>query len=260
VLCLLTDHAGSLWIGTEGGLAKFENGQFMTLTTTEGLANNERCLWAVVSPLTVDDVTRALRAAVPDFETHRSRGSIDIRMHDEWYLQNGRFDPHATATGWKPYLAQALSDGYRGVRGTGSTAWVGKDTWKSFAAYESEFDASIVGHPLKALCSYDRTKCGTLELLEAARSHPQAIALRDEGYEIIPTSHERRSAAPLDEVVPEDEWRRRERANILRALGLSKGRIYGHGGAAERLSLKPSTLQSRIRAFGIRPGEADGDN
>jgi len=229
----------------------------------EGLAHGERCLWAVVSPLTVEDVERALRAAVPDFEAHRSKASIDIRMHDEWYLPNGSFDAHATASAWKPYLAQALSDGYRGVRGTGSTAWVSKDLWKSFAAYESELDASIVGHPMKALCSYDVTKCGTLELLEAARSHAHAIARRDNGHEIIPTSHERRtSGSPggFDQVVPEEEWRRRERANILRALGLSNGRIYGRGGAAERLNLKPSTLQSRIRAFGILPGEAHADN
>jgi hypothetical protein len=32
----------------------------------------------------------------------------------------------------------------------------------------------------------------------------------------------------------------------------SGGKVYGRGGAAELLGLKPTTLLSRIRAFGIR--------
>ena len=50
------------------------------------------------------------------------------------------------------------------------------------------------------------------------------------------------------EIVPEDEWRRRERANLVAALKRAGGRIYGPGGAAEILGVKPSTLQSRLRA------------
>lgn len=230
----------------------------------EGLASNERCFWVVVDPLTVDDAKTALRAVVPDFERHESRGSIEIRTHEEIYLPGGSFDRHAMATAWKPILQQALSDGYRGLRGTGSTAWVTKDEWKSFAEYESEFDASIGDMPMKALCSYTTSSCGPLEFLEVARSHALAIARRDGEYEIIPTAQRRvlgvLQVGPMDEVVPEDEWRRRERENILHAMKRSKGRIYGRGGAAELLALKPSTLQSRIRAFGIRPGEAEGDN
>ena len=51
-----------------------------------------------------------------------------------------------------------------------------------------------------------------------------------------------------EEVVPEGEWRRRERANLLAALKRAGGRVYGPGGAAELLGVKPSTLQSRLRA------------
>jgi transcriptional regulator with GAF, ATPase, and Fis domain len=34
-------------------------------------------------------------------------------------------------------------------------------------------------------------------------------------------------------------------------LALTKGRIYGAGGAAQLLGLKPSTLQSRMKKLGI---------
>ncbi len=43
-----------------------------------------------------------------------------------------------------------------------------------------------------------------------------------------------------------------EADNIRRALTVSGGKVYGRGGAAELLGLKPTTLLSRIRAFGIR--------
>jgi transcriptional regulator with GAF, ATPase, and Fis domain len=42
-----------------------------------------------------------------------------------------------------------------------------------------------------------------------------------------------------------------QREHILRVLSLTKGRIYGAGGAAQLLGLKPSTLQSRMKKLGI---------
>jgi transcriptional regulator with GAF, ATPase, and Fis domain len=53
-------------------------------------------------------------------------------------------------------------------------------------------------------------------------------------------------------IVPEIEWRRRERENVRAALQLAKGRIYGPGGAAAILGLKPTTLVSRLKALGLR--------
>ncbi len=43
-----------------------------------------------------------------------------------------------------------------------------------------------------------------------------------------------------------------QRTHILQALSRSGGRIYGSGGAAELLRVKPSTLQSKMKRLGIR--------
>lgn len=48
-----------------------------------------------------------------------------------------------------------------------------------------------------------------------------------------------------------DELKALERETIENALHASRGRIYGKGGAAERLGMKPTTLSSRIAALGI---------
>ena len=52
-------------------------------------------------------------------------------------------------------------------------------------------------------------------------------------------------------VLSEDDVRRFERENILAALEATKGRVYGRGGAAELLGLKPTTLASRLKKLGI---------
>ena len=54
-------------------------------------------------------------------------------------------------------------------------------------------------------------------------------------------------------MIPEREWRIRERANIVAALELAKNRVSGAGGAAVRLGIHPATLASRLKGFGIRP-------
>lgn len=54
------------------------------------------------------------------------------------------------------------------------------------------------------------------------------------------------------EVVPEAEMRRRERQNVIAALIKSGWRIYGRGGAARLLGIKPTTLASRMKKMHIR--------
>jgi transcriptional regulator with GAF, ATPase, and Fis domain len=52
-------------------------------------------------------------------------------------------------------------------------------------------------------------------------------------------------------VLTDDEVRSFERANILAALKASGGKVFGRGGAAELMDIKPTTLASRIKALKI---------
>jgi transcriptional regulator with GAF, ATPase, and Fis domain len=47
------------------------------------------------------------------------------------------------------------------------------------------------------------------------------------------------------------EMRAHERANIEAALAACAGKVFGPGGAAEMLDIKPTTLASRLKALGI---------
>jgi transcriptional regulator with GAF, ATPase, and Fis domain len=57
--------------------------------------------------------------------------------------------------------------------------------------------------------------------------------------------------APAERLLTDDERRERDRANILAALESCGGKVFGRGGAAELLDVKPTTLTSRIKALGI---------
>jgi transcriptional regulator with GAF, ATPase, and Fis domain len=53
-------------------------------------------------------------------------------------------------------------------------------------------------------------------------------------------------------ILTETEIRRLEMENIQRALRQSKWKIYGDGGAAEMLGLRPTTLIARVNKMGIK--------
>ena len=62
------------------------------------------------------------------------------------------------------------------------------------------------------------------------------------------------SASDMPDVILTDrECRARERANLVKALDCTDGRIYGAGGAAELLGINPTTLASRLRSLKITP-------
>ena len=54
------------------------------------------------------------------------------------------------------------------------------------------------------------------------------------------------------EVVSAEDLKQQERKNILTALEKTQWKIYGRGGAAELLSMKPTTLASKVKKLGLK--------
>jgi transcriptional regulator with GAF, ATPase, and Fis domain len=65
-------------------------------------------------------------------------------------------------------------------------------------------------------------------------------------------SGRRTPAAGKAAILTDDDRRERDRINIMAALQASGGKVFGSGGAAELLDVKPTTLASRIKTLGIR--------
>nr|WP_280953901.1 sigma 54-interacting transcriptional regulator [Methylobacterium terrae] len=77
---------------------------------------------------------------------------------------------------------------------------------------------------------------------EAEESAPSEAAARPD-YAGTSSGHPPRSEA---------ERRARDRAEIIEALALCDGKVFGPGGAAELLGIRPTTLASRIKSHGIK--------
>ena len=57
---------------------------------------------------------------------------------------------------------------------------------------------------------------------------------------------------PVDKTIMTDsERQQRDRQIIIKALQQTGGKVFGPGGAAELLDVKPTTLASRIKRMGI---------
>jgi len=54
------------------------------------------------------------------------------------------------------------------------------------------------------------------------------------------------------QVRTEEELREVERANVLAVLTRTRWKVYGRGGAAELLGIKPGTLAARMKKLGLR--------
>ncbi|MFN0250230.1 MAG: sigma 54-interacting transcriptional regulator [Kofleriaceae bacterium] len=75
-------------------------------------------------------------------------------------------------------------------------------------------------------------------------------------FELAPRAELTRASPPVPHVagaaLTRAELKRKERESIEQALRQSAGKIFGPGGAAELLQMKPTTLASRIKALSIR--------
>jgi len=67
----------------------------------------------------------------------------------------------------------------------------------------------------------------------------------------LPAAGSRAALSPGSSVLTRSELKRQERDSIAAALEQTGGKIFGNGGAAELLGMKPTTLASRISALGL---------
>jgi formate hydrogenlyase transcriptional activator len=99
---------------------------------------------------------------------------------------------------------------------------------------------------------------GNIRELQNTVEH--AVILAQSGllhFELPQTDSPRLTAAKMHSgetttILTREEWKRQERESITAALKQCDGKVFGPGGAAELLNMKPTTLASRLKALGIR--------
>lgn len=155
-----------------------------------GLLNNELCLWITASPLEVKDAIRAMRQALPRFDSYLKKGQIEIYPYAEWYLKDGVFSSRRVLDAWIDKYSDASAKGYEGMRLTGNAFRLEKASQKKFVDYEAELDQTVSKFRIKALCTYSLNLCQSYDVIDVVKNHGYALIKRG-AWELIENSQRR---------------------------------------------------------------------
>ena len=208
-----------------------------------------------------------------------SAGRPRTERRDGWNRTDGAFRSFRVGSG-KVGVAAAraapvtVRDVQRAKRGIARPDWALREGIHGFAAIPLASRGSVLG--VLGVFRREPLDDGTLAMLSEVGGHlaagiQRALAFAElelrgealtrendwlrESLARLRTRGRAATASGPGELLSEAELRDLERLNLRRALERSGGRIYGAGGAAELLGLRPTTLASRLRALGIERGE-----
>jgi PAS domain S-box-containing protein len=138
-----------------------------------GLEVRERCLY-VADGRAVAELAPALVAGGIDVEAELGRGALALATERETYLARGDFDPDAMLTMAEAAAAQAVSEGYGGLRILGEMSWALGDGAKlqRLMEYEVKVNDRIARTPAVAVCQYDRRRFSPEIIRDVIRTHP----------------------------------------------------------------------------------------
>lgn len=146
-----------------------------------GLRNNEACVWVTGDQwmaggqVTVTEAIEAMRRSVPDIDHYLDRGQVEVVPYTNWYVRDGVFQRERVLAGWHAKLERALTRGFDGLRGSGTTFWLEESNWRAFTEYERTVDQLVSKGPLLGMCTYSLEKCNSGEIFDVLKNHAFAL-------------------------------------------------------------------------------------
>lgn len=216
-----------------------------------GLEGKELCLWVISPLLTAEEAKQALGQAVPDLDRHLADGGVEIHGHEEWYLDEGRYNPPRVLQSWRDKLNQALAKGYAGMRASGDTAWIEKGDREAFREYEKTIDALIADQRGIILCTYPLTTSSGGQIFDVVHSHQAAVARRHGIWEVLETPELKQAKAQIKRLNEELEQRVIERTSELAKINEQLRGEVTERRAAENAVRESETKFRRLLASNI---------
>jgi hypothetical protein len=140
----------------------------------EGFDEGDKALH-LIDPTRRDDHLTRLADTGIDVEATLASGQLDVRVWDEAYLRDGRFDQDAMLA-----LMEALlqaSDGYQRVRLLAQMEWslLHRPGVDDLLEYEARLNNILPNYDDSVVCAYDLSKFGATLAMFALRTHPLVI-------------------------------------------------------------------------------------
>ncbi len=147
-----------------------------------GLENNELCVWVTPEGLDVEVAKKALKKAVPHFETYSKNGRIEIIPSGLWHARGGKSGKAIASR-----VDKAISEGLDGLR-LACTAFSGKKNSKAFFCYGTDV---INRDNIIAAFTYPRDEFDAVGLMEVVKNHRFALLQNAGKWKIIESSEAR---------------------------------------------------------------------
>ena len=143
----------------------------------DGIGRGERGLYVAESGDTIRRLRDALGATGLDAGALAARGALIELTYAQAYLEGDRFDMERMLRLVSGAIAEALADGFSGLRACGDMAWLlsGAPGCEQAGEYEARLNRVITGARACVLCQYNRKKLAPCAIDMALTTHPTAV-------------------------------------------------------------------------------------
>jgi signal transduction histidine kinase len=142
----------------------------------DGLERGERCVY-IVDENTAEDVSAAMASGGLDVDRELSRDALRFNTKRDSYLATGEFVPAAMIDFLREAEAEALKDGFTGLRITGEMTWaLGPETGcDRLIEYEAMLNRYFPDSNALAICQYNRERFDPEVIEGVLLTHPIAV-------------------------------------------------------------------------------------
>ena len=142
----------------------------------DGFDRDERALH-IVDPELREEHLRRLGEAGIDVEEAMGSGQLDVRLWQDAYLREGRFDQDAMLALIEEVLQSGAAAGYPLTRLLAHMEWacLDKPGVDDLVEYETRLNFVLPKYDDPVICTYDLSKFGSSVAMDVMRTHPVVI-------------------------------------------------------------------------------------
>jgi hypothetical protein len=142
----------------------------------DGFDSGDRALH-IIDPELREEHLRKLSEAGIDVDGAIESGQLDVRLWQDAYLRDDRFDQDAMLALIEDELRSAAMEGSRHLRLLAHMEWslLGRAGVEDLLEYETRLNYVVPKYEDPVVCTYDLSKFGATVVMDALRTHPVVL-------------------------------------------------------------------------------------